>query len=199
MEPSENPAPQESGTDYSASSVENLMQYRTRLVAFVRNRVSDPDLAEDIFQDALLRALRSNTEFVGEDDLLSWFYRILRNAIIDSYRRGAAAERKMANLRSMVTDEMQNADRSELCECFRSLLPEMRPEYRQMIEWLELEERPSGEVADKLGIDTNNLKVRRHRAREQLGRLLLDSCRLCAVHGCLDCSCGGATGTPGEL
>jgi len=44
-------------------------------------------------------------------------------------------------------------------------------------------------VAKELGITPNNLKVRRHRARQQLRERLEEVCRTCAKHGCLDCSC----------
>lgn len=50
------------------------------------------------------------------------------------------------------------------------------------------DESPAAVAAD-LGITRNNLKVRRHRARKQLRARLEDLCRLCAHHGCLDCTC----------
>ena len=43
--------------------------------------------------------------------------------------------------------------------------------------------------ASDLGITPNNLKVRRHRARRALRARLEETCRICAAHGCLDCTC----------
>jgi hypothetical protein len=58
--------------------------------------------------------------------------------------------------------------------------------------------RPGGEspevVSTELPITRNNLTVRLHRARQQLRERLEASCRMCATHGCLDCTCD----TPAE-
>lgn len=45
-------------------------------------------------------------------------------------------------------------------------------------------------LAGELGRNANNLRVRHHRARQQLRERLEQTCRLCAKHGCLDCTCG---------
>jgi DNA-directed RNA polymerase specialized sigma24 family protein len=48
-------------------------------------------------------------------------------------------------------------------------------------------------AAERLGITRNNLKVRRHRARQQLRVRLEETRRTCARHGCLDCTCKTTT------
>ncbi|MBU42537.1 MAG: RNA polymerase subunit sigma-70 [Spirochaetaceae bacterium] len=164
---------------------------RKKLLGFVRSRVNDPDTAEDILQEALLRFIGSEPQ-LPEEALLPWFYRVLRNLIIDHYRRSSASARKLDSI-------IQDFDRytespegeQEACQCFRDLLPSLKPEYRQVIEWMELDSQSPDEVAARLGIEKNNLKVRRHRARQQLKDHLEKTCRLCAKHGCLDCTCGG--------
>ena len=82
------------------------------------------------------------------------------------------------------TDEWQ-----QLCECFRDILPTLKPEYSQLIEQLELADGDPEQVAAQLHISRNNLKVRRHRAREALRERLEETCRMCAEHACLDCTC----------
>jgi RNA polymerase sigma factor (sigma-70 family) len=172
-------------------SVEFLLSHQKKLIAFVRKRVGDADLAEDLFQDALLRAVRSAPD-EEEDRLLSWFYRVLRNAVIDHYRRAAADSRRIEAVASAMPEEQLSAEaEGELCACFVELLPSLKPEYREMIESLELKEEPPESAAKRLGIDRNNLKVRRFRARQQLRERLEEACRICAKHGCLDCTCKG--------
>ncbi len=172
-----------------------LMSERGKLVAYAKRRVSDPDLAEDIFQDSLLKALQKASGLQDSDRLLPWFYRILDNAIVDSYRRRGVEAKYQAQL---ARDIVLTADTEEwrtLCECFRELIPTLKPEYGELIERLELAGDDPGDVAARLGISRNNLKVRRHRARQALRERLEESCRMCAVHGCLDCTCGrGGTG-----
>ncbi len=170
-------------------ALESLLSHQKKLLAFVRKRVDDPNLAEDLFQEALLRAVR-NAPGEGEERLLSWFYRVLRNAIIDHYRRGAADARRIEAIALALPEEPLSAETDrELCACFVELLPSLKPEYRDMIESLELKQEPPEAAARRLGIDRNNLKVRRFRARQQLKERIEETCRTCAKHGCLDCTC----------
>ncbi|NUM68617.1 RNA polymerase subunit sigma-70, partial [candidate division KSB1 bacterium] len=64
-----------------------LLNQREQLLAYVRRKVSDSALAEDVLQDSLLKALRAAPELRDEEKLVPWFYRILNNAITDVYRR----------------------------------------------------------------------------------------------------------------
>ena len=61
--------------------------------------------------------------------------------------------------------------------------------YAEVIQALDLDDNEPEEVAGRFGISRGNLKVRHHRARQQLRSRLEESCRICAEHGCLDCSC----------
>ncbi len=67
--------------------------------------------------------------------------------------------------------------------------PALKPEYAELIEKMELADGDPAQVAKQLGINRNNLKVRRHRARQALRERLEETCRVCAKHGCLDCTC----------
>ncbi|TAJ16223.1 MAG: sigma-70 family RNA polymerase sigma factor [Dehalococcoidia bacterium] len=168
-----------------------LAAARSKYLAFVRRRIADPDLAEDILQDALLRAIQSAPAIDDEDRLATWFYRVLRNAIIDTYRREAVRDRRNASLpEGFDVEGPDDAATHELCECFRLLLPEIRPEYGAVLQAVDLDETPLEAAAERLGITRNNLNVRRHRARQALRQRLEETCRLCADHGCLDCICG---------
>ncbi len=171
-----------------------LLRHRGKLLGFIQKRVSDPDLAEDVLQEGLLKALRSVGDLRDEERLLPWFYRILKNAIIDTYRKRSVETRYLesyAREKALETSELEAAsgDEAVLCECFRELLPSLKPEYAELIDQLELQPGDPAQVAERLNILPNNLKVRRHRARQALKQRLEETCRTCAVHGCLDCTC----------
>ncbi len=172
---------------------EALLSQRAKLVAYVKRRVSDPDLAEDLFEDSLLKALQKAAGLKDKDRLVPWFYRILNNAIVDYYRRRARETRYTAPLESEDALAVDTEEWKTLCDCFRTLLPTLKPEYSQLIERLDLAGDDPGEVADRLHISRTNLKVRRHRARQALRQRLQESCRMCATHGCLDCTCRQAS------
>jgi len=167
-----------------------LLRHRNKLLGFIESKVSDPDLAQDIFQDSLLNAIHAAGDLREEDKLLPWFYRILNNAIIDTYRRRSTESQYLTTFgQSEILAETPEND-AAICECFRVVLPSLKPEYSQVIETLELSNILPEDLAQQLQITPNNLKVRRHRARQALRELIEKTCRICAVHGCLDCTCG---------
>jgi RNA polymerase sigma factor (sigma-70 family) len=168
---------------------EVYLSHRRKLLGFIQKRVSDPALAEDVLQEGLLKALRSADELRDEERLLPWFYRILNNAIIDTYRKNNVEKRYLETYARQAGIESQVEVEAALCECFRDLLPSLKPEYAELIDRLELQSGEPGEVAIELELQPNNLKVRRHRARQALKQRLEETCRTCAVHGCLDCTC----------
>ena len=172
-----------------------LVEHRAALLRFVRSKVGDDALAEDILQTSLLRALQSAPELDDDDRLAAWLYRVIRNAITDSYRRHDAAARKLERF-ALEQDEPTEADEAALCACFEGLLPTLKPEYAELIEEMDLGGVPPEAMAARLGIKRNNLKVRHHRARQQLRQRLEETCRTCAEHGCLDCTCGRSPARP---
>jgi DNA-directed RNA polymerase specialized sigma24 family protein len=114
---------------------------------------------------------------------------VLQNAIVDTYRRRGVEQ---AHVVSADVPEIaaEPEDDSELCACFERLAPTLKGEYADPIQAVELGNEAPEQAAGRLGITPNNLKVRRHRARQALRRKLEETCRTCADHGCLDCTCG---------
>jgi RNA polymerase sigma-70 factor (ECF subfamily) len=115
----------------------------------------------------------------------------LRNTITDSYRD--RARKPEVALPDDFDAEQEEAVRTALCDCFAAVLPGLKPEYAALIDGLDLRGDSGEEMALRLGITGNNLKVRHHRARQALRRRLEETCRVCAEHHCLDCTCDAAT------
>ena len=145
-----------------------LIDQQAKLLRYVNSKVDDPALAEDLFQDSLLKALRNAGDLRDEDRLIPWFYRILNNAVADHYRQRAVAARYLPQLAADNASELPPEEQAALCACFTDLLPTLKPEYAETIRRLDLAgDDPTGVAAD-LGISANNLKVRHHRARQAL-------------------------------
>ena len=166
-----------------------LLDERTKLLAFVRKKISDPELAEDVLQDSLLKAIKAAPELQNKERIIPWFYRIVNNVIIDTYRHQEVETRHLETYGPREDVVVEPEDETTLCACFRALLPSLPADYAELIETLELNEGDPAAVADRLQITRNNLKVRRHRARQALRQRLEETCRICAKHGCLDCTC----------
>lgn len=157
---------------------------------FVRSRVGDPHLAADVVQESLLKAVKSAGQLRDEENLTAWFYRILRRSIIDMHRRHSANVAALARLeRELDSPPDADAERA-LCACLQDLLPTLNAEYAELIRRLDLNRESTEAVATALALTPNNLRVRHHRARKQLRERLEQTCRMCAKHGCLDCTCG---------
>lgn len=160
--------------------------------AFARRRLGDEQLAADAVQESLLRALKSDHKVSDDDNLVAWFYRILRNVLTDLHRRRAVQSRGLERYATdaAIARELDDAEVEQAaCACFRQLLPTLRPDYARALQLSDLDGQATEAVAEQLGISKNNLKVRLHRARRQLRERLEQTCKLCATHGCLDCSC----------
>lgn len=167
----------------------HILAHRSKLVAYVTGKVQDADLAEDIVQEGLLKALRSAPDLKEDEKLLPWFYRILQNAIIDEYRKEGRLAKRQETYALEQDSSFIDEDRSTVCECFKELMPSLKPEYAEVLESLDLKEEDPDVVADRLGVTRGNLKVRAHRARQQLKSKLEQTCQLCAKHGCINCTC----------
>ncbi len=168
---------------------EHLLQHREEFLAFVRKRVADPHLAADLLQDSLLKALKNGEQIRDSESLVAWFYRILRHALIDLYRRQGARKRAFQSLQAELDHPPTTEDTRSICACLQALLPTLTPAYSELIRAVDLDQESVDATAKRLGITPNNVNVRLHRARRQLRDRLVESCRLCATHGCLDCDC----------
>jgi RNA polymerase sigma-70 factor (ECF subfamily) len=179
------------GSD-DADLAHQLAAGRDAFLAYLRRRVDDPELAEDLLQDSLLRAVRAAPQLKDHERLLPWFYRVLHNAAVDAYRRRGVRAEGMPTV-TLETAGHVAAPAAEAdpiaCACFRALLPSLKPEYADLIESLDLGSETPDQAAARLGITSNNLKVRHHRARQALRQRLEQTCRTCAEHHCLDCTC----------
>jgi RNA polymerase sigma factor (sigma-70 family) len=168
---------------------EHLLKELDTFTAFARSRVGDPHLAADVVQDSLLKAVKSADQLRDDESVTAWFYRILRRTIIDLYRRRAAAQRAVERLEQELAAPPDAEEARVTCACVEAIIPTLKPEYAEIIRQLDLDGRAPEQVAAARGVTANNLRVRHHRARQQLRERLEQTCRLCARHGCLDCTC----------
>jgi RNA polymerase sigma factor (sigma-70 family) len=174
--------------------VKALVDNHQRFLAFLQNRVGSREVAEDILQDGFVRALeRADTLRAGES-ATAWFYRLLRNALVDHYRRTGAEDRALAGAAAELETSQPDAELHDtVCACVSELLGTLKPEYGAALRRVELEGVRVDAFARETGITATNASVRLHRAREALRKRVLESCGTCVTHGCRDCQCGELT------
>jgi RNA polymerase sigma-70 factor (ECF subfamily) len=177
-----------------------LVENHRRFLAFLEKRVGSREVAEDLLQDAFVRGLPRAGQLRDEESVVAWFYRSLRNALVDHWRSRAAEQRALeaSALETEVTAPAVDEELMEtVCACATALLDTLKPQYAEALREVDLGGRSVKDWAETGGITPNNASVRLHRAREALRRQLVRSCGTCADHGCLDCRCGRPGSVPG--
>jgi len=172
-----------------------LVENHRRFLAFLERRVGSRDVAEDILQDAFVRGLTRAGQLRDRESVVAWFYRALRNALIDHWRR-TSSERRIFEDAAAGADAEPAVDpdlMKTVCECATALLDTLKPEYAEALRRVELEDVSVKDFAREKNVTPNNASVRLFRAREALRRQIERSCGTCAEHGCLDCTCGAST------
>jgi RNA polymerase sigma-70 factor (ECF subfamily) len=170
-----------------------LVDHHRRFLAFLRKRVRSREVAEDILQDAFVRGIGKAGSLREGESAVAWFYRLLRNALVDHYRRSGAEARALEKAAAEAgPGEPAAVDRElmeAVCDCVGALVDTLKPEYAEILKRVDLEEAGVRDYAVRAGISANNAAVRLHRARQALRRQVERACGTCATHGCLDCRC----------
>ena len=166
-----------------------LAEHHRRFLEFLRPRVESDAVAEDILQEAYAKSIEKADQIRDQESVVAWFYQVLRNAVVDHYRRSGAERNAREHLKIDAEPSFEPELRDNVCTCVTAVLPDLKPEYADIVTAVELGGRPISEVASEKGLTTNNATVRLHRARAALRRRLLEVCGACSEHGCVDCTC----------
>ncbi len=136
--------------------------------------------AEDVVQDACLRALKYFAGFRGEEgtSARAWLLAIVRNTAFSLRRRerpeGEMLEFDEAQHSEAVADEHPEAEalRSAAQESLGRALDRLAPEFREVIVLRELEGLSYKEISDVAGVPVGTVMSRLSRARARLQRAL---------------------------
>ena len=168
-----------------------LLENHRAFLGYLERRVGDRALAEDILQDAFVKVVERPEHVPTDEGVVPWFYRTLRNAAIDRFRRQGASTRAIeAFAREMEqhvdpTQEMETA----ICACVMQLASTLKPEYAEALQEIDVKGTAVKAFAEQHHLSASNAGVRVFRAREALKKRVAQACGTCAEHGCLDCTC----------
>src|SRR6266567_2759064 len=112
----------------SPEAVAQLVAGHREFLAFLERRVESRETAEDILQSAFTRGLERGAG-VEDEKVVAWFYRVLRNSIIDHYRQRSRSARAMETWGREFQDEVAPGVelRQEICQCVSALLGTLKP------------------------------------------------------------------------
>jgi RNA polymerase sigma-70 factor, ECF subfamily len=143
--------------------------------------------AEDLVQDAFLKAYRFYDRFEPGTNMRAWLLRVLTNTFINKYRR-TSRERKVldgedaepvgdgvmsrAAMRAL-TDPVGETMRPMLAREIQAALDELSEEHRLIVVLADVEELSYKEIADIVGCPIGTVMSRLHRARKQMQHRLV--------------------------
>jgi RNA polymerase sigma factor (sigma-70 family) len=175
----------------ASAAVAALLENHRAFARYLERRVGDKALAEDILQEAFAKVVTRPEQLPADEAVIPWFYRTLRNAAVDQFRRRGAADRALETFareletHQVPTDEVEG----EICACVSRLAKTLKPEYAEALLAIEVRGMPVKAFAEQQGLSPSNAAVRVFRAREALKKRVTESCGVCAQHGCVNCTC----------
>ena len=174
-----------------SAPVAALVENHRAFLRYLERHVGDRALAEDILQEAFAKVVARPDQAPPDEAIVPWFYRTLRNAAVDQFRRRGAADRAYeAFSRELETHEMPTPElEGEICACVARLASTLKPEYAEALQAIEVGGTPVKDFAEQKGLTATNAAVRVFRAREALRKRVTESCGTCAEHGCVNCTC----------
>lgn len=163
-----------------------LRAHRDQLAAFVRARVPASEV-DDVLQIAAVRAIEGAGSLRDGNRVLPWLYRVHRNAATDEIRKRARQQRWVDDDSSV--PEVAVDVPEPPCRCSVAQVRRIRPAYAAVLTLVDIRGATLAEAAEALGISTNNVAVRLHRARKALRESMLEHCGVTSAVECADCPC----------
>ena len=167
-----------------------MRRYNTRLYRVARSILKNDGEAEDVMQDAYVRAFQHLGQFAGRAKFSTWLTRI---AVHEALARGHKARRfedwddmnenqqneiGATPLRSNPESETASVEMSKILEQAIENLPER---YRAVVMMRDVQDMTTAETAECLSLTEENVKIRLHRAHGMLRKDLYANARISAA------------------
>ncbi len=155
-------------------------RYRSPLLHFIGQRTLDGADAADLAMEAFGKAFLKLRSFVPNHAFSTWLFKIAYNHCIDHARRQKLRRRHQApfdadtlsRLPANALNPEEEMVRQERIAMIFTLLQELDPRYRQMIELRFYEEMSYDEIAAHLGLPIGTVKAQLFRAKEMMRELV---------------------------
>lgn len=164
-----------------------MRRYNQRLYRISRGILQNDGEAEDVMQDAYVRAYEHLYQFAGKAAFATWLTRIAIHEALARKRRGQRTEEldalqeargdSMAIFKSSRPDPEAETAQSQLREVLESAIEALPDAYRIIVVMREIEEMGVAETASLLGVSEAVVKTRLHRAHAMLRREIQNRAR----------------------
>lgn len=160
--------------------------------SFLESKVGSRAVANEILQDAFGRGTHNLGVLSSNESSLDWFYRLLRNAVMDQPRSARVSEPQFNAFRARVEQRLEPraAMKDAILRYVRELSVLVEPECAAALRSIELDGVSAEDFAEAAGITTELARARVSDARAALRRCVVVSAAICTAHGRLNCTCG---------
>jgi RNA polymerase sigma-70 factor, ECF subfamily len=181
------------------AAYEELVRAETKhLLAVARRMLRNEEDAHDAVQQAFLSAFRALPGFNGQSRLSTWLHRIVTNeALMRLRKRGRRQEESIDDLLPGYLEDGHHVEqfsewalpadtrlvRGETRGQVRAAIDRLPEAYRTVLLMRDIEELSTEEAARMLGVNANTVKIRLHRARQALLKLLTPALNQAAPRG----------------
>jgi len=150
-----------------------LVQWIPHLRRHARGLVLDRDLADDLVQETLLRALAREHRWRRGSNLRAWLFTLMHNLFVSDYRR---RRRSPVVVLDEPPEQGSHADAGSDCSLrdVSRALERLPPAWREVLLLVSIEGLSYEETARVLGIPVGTVMSRLHRARRRLAECLED-------------------------
>ncbi len=154
-------------------------RYRRAMLTVAQQIVRNPADAEDVVQDALLRAFEALPQLSDLNRFGAWLHSITRNRALRYYRNSGRyqPQEDMEPYLNRVSDT-SSADPANVVEAestqqaVRDAIKALQPDYQVVIELYYWAEMPQKRMAEFLSLPLTTVKWRLRKAKEQLKTIL---------------------------
>ncbi len=152
-----------------------LKTSRKRLFRMAYAWSHNADVADEVVQEATIKALNSVDKIKNIDALDSWLFRILSNCFIDFCRQ----KREETDIDAAVLMELDTPEsghsQHEMLDSIRLAIACLPLKHRQVITLIDIEEFSYAEVSNILDVPPGTVMSRLNRARQSLKKILNES------------------------
>jgi RNA polymerase sigma factor (sigma-70 family) len=171
---------------------ELLQRYRESVFYMMLKMCGNKDDAEDLTIEAFGRAFKKLEQYTPDYAFSTWLFKIASNNAIDFLRKKKQKQTLSIDTRAENTegaDHSQNIQastpdpeetyiRKQKIESIRSLVDNLKPKYREMIDLFYFQELSHEEISKKLNLPIGTIKAQLFRARDLLFNALKGKGRL---------------------
>ncbi len=155
--------------------------HRERVYQFALTCVKNPSEAEDLAQEALIKAFRGLGSFREDASFSTWLFHIVKNAFLDDIKSRAGKEQAQTapiddepDLPSGADTPEREALRRASDDAVQAALAELPPDFRVVVTLFDVQGFSYEEISEVLSIPVGTVKSRLSRGREALRELLFE-------------------------